>query len=86
MERGKCVVTTEFKVLYAPAPGDQWEVHYLGKKVGYKAWDQRVALSFAKDLAKKNRPSAILVHDRDGKPKKRIDYGEKGGPVEKKID
>ena len=79
-------MVTEFKVLYAPAPDDQWEVHYLGKKVGYKAWDQRVAVSFAKDVAKKNRPSTIVVNDRDGKQKKQIDYGEAGGPVEKKID
>jgi hypothetical protein len=75
----------EFKVLYSPAPDDQWEVHYLDKRVGYKAWDQRVAISFAKDMAKKNRPSTILVQDRDGSQKKRIDYGETGGPVEKMV-
>jgi Uncharacterized protein conserved in bacteria (DUF2188) len=77
---------TEFKVLYLPEPVDQWQVHFNDQKVGYKAWDQRVAISFAKDMAKKNRPSTIIVHDRAGQAKKQIDYGEKGGPVEKKLD
>ena len=79
-------MTKEFKVLYSSAPREQWEVHYDNKKVGYPAWDQRVALSYAKDMAKKNRPSTILVHDRKGNPQKQIDYGESGGPQEKKID
>lgn len=76
----------EFKVQYAPAPDDRWEVQYGGQRVGYKAWDQRVALSYAKDVAKKNRPSTILVHDKKGTPKKRIDYPEEGSAVEKKLD
>lgn len=77
---------TEFNVVYAPEPADQWEVHYGDQKIGYKAWDQRVAVSYAKDMAKKNRPSTILVHDRAGNLRKQIDYGETGGPVEKKVD
>jgi hypothetical protein len=77
---------TEFKVLYSSAPKEQWEVHYDDKRVGYPAWDQRVAISYAKDMAKKNRPSTILVHDKSGAPKKQIDYAETGGPQEKKID
>lgn len=76
----------EFKVVYAAEPDNQWEVHYGGQRVGYKAWDQRVALSYAKDVAKKNRPSTILIHDREGNLKKQIDYPEKGSAVEKKVD
>ena len=76
----------EFNVVYAPAPDDRWEVQYSGQRVGYKAWDQRVALSYAKDMAKKNRPSTIVVHDRDGNAKKQITYPEKGSAVEKKLD
>lgn len=77
---------TEFKVLYMPSPDDRWEVHFDDQRVGYKAWDQRVALSFAKDRAKKNRPSTIVVHDRNGKPQKRITYPEKGNLIEEMID
>ena len=77
---------TEFKVLYSSEPKEQWEVHYDDKRVGYPAWDQHVAVSFAKDMAKKNRPSTILVHNKDGSPNKQIDYNETGGPQEKKID
>lgn len=76
---------TEFKVIYTPER-DQWEVHYGDQKVGYKAWDQRVALSYAKAMAKKDKPSTILVHDQKGKAKRRITYPEKGKFIEEKID
>lgn len=69
-----------------PPPDDQWEVHFDDKRVGYKAWDQRVALSYAKAEAKKNKPSTIIVHDRSGKPAKQIEYPVKGNLVEKIID
>lgn len=75
----------EYKVVYA-MESSQWEVHWEDQKIGYKPWDQRVALSYAKDVAKKNRPSTILVYDREGKAKKQIDYPEKGKAVEKNLD
>jgi hypothetical protein len=73
------MATKEYKVLY----DDKWEVHSDdGQKVGYEAWDQRVALSYAKDTAKKNRPSKIVVHDKTGQATKEIEYPPKGSAVE----
>ncbi len=77
---------TLFKVVYMPEPNDQWEVHFDNERVGYKAWDQRVALSYAKAAAKKKRPSTILIHDKAGNAKKQIEYPLTGSAVEKAID
>ena len=79
-------MSTEFKVVYVPAPDDRWEVHYGDQKVGYQAWDKRVALSYAKDMAKKNRPCTITIHDRKGNAEKQIAYPEKGSAVETTIE
>lgn len=56
----------EFHVVFATAPASRWEVHYGTKRLGYQAWDKRVALSAAKDLAKQHRPSKVVIHNRQG--------------------
>jgi hypothetical protein len=55
---------TEYHVVYVETPQPRWEVQYGKKRMGYQAWDKRVALSAAKELAKANRPSKVIIHDR----------------------
>ncbi len=57
-------VHTEYHVVYVEDPSPRWEVQYGKKRMGYQAWDKRVALSAAKELAKANRPSKVIVHER----------------------
>jgi hypothetical protein len=45
--------------------------------MGYKAWDKRVALSAAKEMAKNNRPSKVVIHDRKGPVQKELVYEAK---------
>ncbi len=74
-----------FKVVYMTEPIEQWEVHFDAERVGYKAWNRQVALSYAKAMAKKSRPSTILIHDKDGTAEKQIEYPPEGSAVEKKL-
>jgi hypothetical protein len=60
-EQGKPV---EFHVVYVEAPYPRWEVRWGTRRMGYKAWDKRVALSAAREMAKSNRPSKVVIHDR----------------------
>ena len=55
---------TEYHVVYVEAPHPRWEVQYGKKRMGYQAWDKRVATSAAKELAKADRPSKVIIHDR----------------------
>ncbi len=55
---------TEYHVLYVETPSPRWEVQYGKKRMGYQAWDKHVALSAATELAKADRPSKIIIHDR----------------------
>jgi hypothetical protein len=55
---------TEYHVVYVEDPEPRWEVQYGGKRMGYQAWDKRVATSAAKELAKADRPSKVIIHDR----------------------
>jgi len=55
---------TEYHVVYVEDPHPRWEVQYGKRRMGYQAWDKRVATSAAKELAKADRPSKIIIHDR----------------------
>ena len=55
---------TEYHVIYVDKPYPRWEVQYEQKRLGYQAWNKRVATSAAKELAKANRPSKVIIHDR----------------------
>lgn len=65
---------TEFHVAFVTAPDQRWEVQYGKKRLGYPAWDKRVALSAAKDLAKQHRPSKVVIHNRQGTIESEIIY------------
>jgi Uncharacterized protein conserved in bacteria (DUF2188) len=64
----------EYHVVRVQEPYPRWEVQYGGKRVGYKAWDQRVATSAAKELARKNKPSKVVIHDEQGQVQSEIVY------------
>lgn len=55
---------TEYHVVYAEQPEPRWEVRWGRRRMGYQAWDKRVATSAAREMAKSNRPSKVVVHDR----------------------
>jgi Uncharacterized protein conserved in bacteria (DUF2188) len=63
----------EYHVVYSPEK-QHWQVEYQGKSLGYPAWDKRVAISAGKELATKNRPSKVIVHDRKGPVQSEIPY------------
>jgi hypothetical protein len=65
---------TEYHVVYVETPEPRWEVRWGKRRMGYQAWDKRVALSAATEMAKADRPSKVVVHSR------------KTGEVEKEID
>lgn len=74
----------EYHVVYTAGTNDQWEVHYGDQKMGYQAWDKRVATSAAKSLAKSNRPSKVVIHDRKGPVQSEIPYEAKPGKIKSK--
>lgn len=45
--------TTEYHVLFE----NNWQVKWKTKKMGYPAWNKRVAISAAKEMAKKHKSS-----------------------------
>ena len=55
---------TEYHVVYVEDPEPRWEVRWGKKRMGYQAWDKRVATGAAQELAKKDRPSKVIIHDR----------------------
>jgi len=55
---------TEYHVLYVEDPEPRWEVQYGKKRMGYQAWDKRVATSAAQEMAKQQRPSKVIIHNR----------------------
>jgi len=73
----KTAKPTEYHVIYTTEPDEQWEVHYKDQRMGYKAWDKRVAISAAKALAKNDRPSKVVIHDRTGPVQAEIPYDAK---------
>ena len=64
---------TEYHVVFSQDK-QHWQVEYEGQSLGYPAWDKRVATSAAKELATKNRPSKVVVHDRKGPVQSEIPY------------
>lgn len=65
---------TEYRVVYTLTPYPRWEVQYLGKKMGYKVWDQRVATNAAKEMARGNRPAKVIIQDEQGKVVSEVPY------------
>jgi len=63
----KAEKVTEYHVIYVDKPYPRWEVRYEQKRLGYQAWNKRIATSAATELAKANRPSKIIIHDRKTK-------------------
>jgi hypothetical protein len=55
---------TEYHVVYTTDPDPRWEVHWGKRRMGYQAWDKRVALSAAQEMAKQHRPSKVIIHNR----------------------
>ncbi len=66
---------TEYHVTYVEDPEPRWEVRYGKKRMGYQAWDKRVATSAAQEMAKKSRPSKVIIHDRKtGEPESEMSF------------
>ena len=76
-ENSDALKPTEYHVVYTTEPDERWEVHYGDQKMGYQAWDKRVAISAAKEMATVNRPSKVVVHDREGAVQSEIPYDPK---------
>ena len=68
---------TEYHVVRVDEPYERWEVRWGKKRMGYQAWDKRVATSAAKEMAKADRPSKVVIHSRTGAVEKEISYEEK---------
>jgi hypothetical protein len=75
---------TEYHVVRVTKPYERWEVRWRGRRMGYQAWDKRVATSAAKEMAKQDRPSKVVIHSRRGEVEKEIPYEEK--PTKKSKD
>lgn len=66
---------TEYHVVYVEKPYPRWEVRWGARRMGYRSWDKRVATSAANEMAKKNRPSKVVIHGRQtGAAEKEIAY------------
>jgi hypothetical protein len=68
---------TEYHVVRVDKPDERWEVQWGKRRMGYQAWDKRVATSAAKEMAKQDRPSKVVIHSRAGEVEKEIPYEEK---------
>lgn len=74
-EESKSENETEYHVVYVEDPEPRWEVQFGKRRMGYQAWDKRVATSAAQEMAKKNRPSKVIIHDRKtGKPESEMNF------------
>jgi hypothetical protein len=76
-KKSKAAEPTEYHVVYTTKPDERWEVHYGDQRMGYQAWDKRVAVSAAKSLAKNDRPSKVVIHARQGPVESEIPYDAK---------
>lgn len=63
-DKAKAGGVTEYHVVYVDKPYPRWEVQWGRRRMGYKAWDKRVATSAAREMAKSDRPSKVIIHDR----------------------
>lgn len=82
---------TEYHVVYVTDPEPRWEVQWGKRWMGYQAWDKRIATGAAKEMAKKNRPSKVIIHDRKtGKPESEMsfeaDAPKRSKGVKRKLD
>lgn len=85
---------TEYHVVFVTAPevpGPRWEVKWDGGFMNHELWDKGFAVSTAKWLAKKNRPSKVIVHDRKtGRAESEISFAadapRQGKGVLRKLD
>jgi hypothetical protein len=68
---------TEYHVVRVEKPYERWEVQWGKRRMGYQAWNKRVAISAAKEMAKQDRPSKVVIHARTGQVEKEIPYEEK---------
>lgn len=67
---------TEYHVVYVEDPEPRWEVQWDGGFMGHEAWDKGFAVSTAKEWAKKNRPSKVIVYGRkSSRPESEISFG-----------
>ena len=66
----------EYHVTFS-AEQDRWQVQWGGESMCYPGWDKRVATIAAKQLARQNRPSKVIVHDRGGIVQKEIPFEPK---------
>jgi hypothetical protein len=65
----------EYHVVYVEKPQPRWEVQWGTRRMGYQAWDKRVALSAAQEMAKSDRPSKVIIHNRKtGNPEKELTF------------
>lgn len=74
---------TEYHVVRVDEPYERWEVRWGKRRMGYEAWDKRVATSAAKEMAKGDRPSKVVIHSRAGEVEKEIPYEVK--PAKKSV-
>lgn len=75
MSKAKDGQVTEYHVVYVEKPYPRWEVQYEGRRMGYRAWDKRVATSAAREMAKARRPSKVIIHDRKTRvPHTEVEY------------
>ncbi|MBC7933188.1 MAG: DUF2188 domain-containing protein [Rubrivivax sp.] len=68
---------TEYHVVRVSKPYERWEVQWGKRRMGYQAWDKRVATSAAKEMAKGDRPSKVVIHGRSGEVENEIPYDVK---------
>lgn len=64
----------EYHVVYVLKPYPRWEVQYGKRRMGYQAWDKRVAISAATKLAKAKPPSKVIIHHRSGPVQKELTF------------
>jgi hypothetical protein len=65
---------TNYRVVYTLTPYPRWDVRYQGKRMGYRAWNQRIAINAAKELARNNRPASVIIQDKQGKLRQKLTY------------
>jgi hypothetical protein len=70
--RTKPSSVTEYHVVHVTDPETRWEVQYEKERFGYPAWDKRIAISAAKQLAEQNPPGKVIVHGRGGEVEREI--------------
>jgi hypothetical protein len=77
-DEDKAEGVTEYHIVFVTSPEvpePRWEVKWDGGFMGHEAWDKDFAVSTAKELAKKRRPSKVIIYDRKtGEPESEISF------------